>query len=351
MEKKKIKTNKIKHNEIDITLSVIADIIGAKLIGDDIVVNSISAFDHQVENSLSIISSLDAIKFINGKASAYLINEDFMDKIDVTTKPLLEIKASRLTLVKLMNIFYPKKEIKNYIAPNAVISKRSTISSPINISNFVVIGEDTDIGSYTTIMSNSVIGDSVSIGSNCIIYPNVTIYDNCKIGDNVIIHSGSVIGADGFGFIPADIPIKIPQHGNVIIEDNVEIGANTCIDRATLGSTIISIGTKIDDLVMIGHNTKIGKSCLIASQVGFSGSITTGDNIIVAGQVGFSDHINIASNTIFGGQSGIPKDIKEPGLYLGSPCMPMLKYAKSLVVFEKLPELQRRVKKIENENN
>lgn len=345
-----MKPDRAKCNEIDLKLSVIADIIGAKLIGEDIIVNSISAFDHQVENSLSIISSSDAIKFVNGKASAFLINEEFVSKVD-TDKPLLEVKGSRLALVKLMNIFYPKKEIKDYIALNVVVSKTATVSSPVSLENFVVIGDDSEVGSYTAIMSNTVIGNSVSIGSNCIIYPNVTIYDNCKIGNNVIIHSGAVIGADGFGFIQADIPIKIPQHGNVIIEDNVEIGANTCIDRATLGSTVISIGTKIDDLVMIGHNTKIGKSCLIASQAGFSGSINTGDNIIVAGQAGFSDHINIASNTVFGGQAGIPNDIKTPGFYLGSPCMPMLKYAKSLSVFEKLPELQRRVKKIENENN
>ncbi len=160
----------------------------------------------------------------------------------------------------------------------------------------------------------------------------------------MIIHAGAVIGADGFGFIPGENPTKIPQKGTVILHDFVEIGANACIDRATIGSTEIGFGTKLDNLVMVGHNTHLGKACLIASQVGFSGSIKAGDFIVAGGQVGFADHITITSGSMFGGQSGVPSSINKKGMYLGSPCMEFGKFAKSHAVFQELPELKRRVR-------
>ncbi|MBQ3033430.1 MAG: UDP-3-O-(3-hydroxymyristoyl)glucosamine N-acyltransferase, partial [Deferribacterales bacterium] len=244
----------------------------------------------------------------------------------------------------------PEKTVHK-ISPTACISNSLKYTEPVDIGNFVSVGENVIIGENTRIYHGCFIGDNVKIGKNCIIYPNAVIYEDCSIGDNVIIHAGAVIGADGFGFIPGDNPIKIPQKGTVILEDFVEIGANTCIDRATIGATVIGFGTKLDDLVMVGHNTKLGKACLIASQVGFSGSIEAGDGIVAGGQAGFADHIKIASGSMFGGQTGIPNDVKEKGMYLGTPCMPMIKFAKSQAVFQELPELKRRIINLEKQSN
>ncbi len=333
-------------------LSFLAELIGAELIGDDIEVNGISSIDFQVINTISILSLTSKLKLYDGDATALIISDDIYKRKQDFGKPILKVSDSRLSVVKLLNLFFPEEAVKHSISSHSIISESADISSPVEIGHFVVLGDNTVIGSNTIIRHNVVIGNSVTIGSNCIIYPNVTIYDDVVIGDNVIIHSGAVIGGDGFGFIPtADLPIRIQQKGNVILDDYVEIGANACVDRATLGSTIISKGTKLAALVMVGHNTILGNSCLVASQAGFSGSMIVGDHVLVAGQAGFSDHVNIVSNTTFGGQAGISNDIKEPGLYMGSPCMPLVKYAKSVAIFSKLPELQRRIKDLEDKSN
>ena len=333
-------------------LSFLAELIGAELIGDDIEVNGISSIDFQLSNTVSILSLTSKLKFYDGDAAALIISDDIYKRQQEFNKPILKVRDSRLSVVKMLDLFFPKQAVKQSISSHSIIGDGVDISSPVEIGHFVVIGDDTVIGSNTIIKHNTVIGKSVKIGSNCIIYPNVTVCDDVVIGDNVILHSGAVIGGDGFGFIPTgDLPVRIQQKGNVVLADYVEIGANTCVDRATLGSTVVSRGTKLAALVMVGHNTVIGKSCLVASQAGFSGSMVVGDHVLVAGQAGFSDHINIASNTIFGGQAGVNNDIKEAGMYMGSPCMPMAKYARSFAIFAKLPELLRRVKDLENKSN
>ncbi len=333
-------------------LSFLADMIGAELIGDDIDVKGISSIDFQVTGTVSILSLSSKLKLYDGDAAALIITDDIYKKQQEFNKPILKVRDARLSVVKLINLFYPEEAVKHSISSHSIIGESVDISSPVEIGHFVVIGDNTVIGSNTIIKHNTVIGNSVTIGTNCIIYANVTICDDVVIGDNVIIHPGAVIGGDGFGFVPTgDLPVRIQQKGNVVLADYVEIGANTCVDRATLGSTVVSRGTKLAALVMVGHNTVIGKSCLVASQAGFSGSMLVGDNVLVAGQVGFSDHINIGSNTIFGGQAGVSNDVMEPGLYLGSPCLPMVKYARAFAIFSKLPELQRRVKDLENKSN
>ena len=333
-------------------LSFLAELIGAELIGDDIEVNGISSIDFQVSDTVSILSLSSKLKLYDGDATALIITDDIYKKQQDFGKPILKVRDSRLSVVKLLNLFFPKEAVKHNISSNAIIGELVEIGSPVEIGHYTVIGDNTVIGSNTIIKHNTVIGESVTIGMNCTIHSNVTIYDDVVLGDYVVLHSGSVIGGDGFGFVPTgDLPIGIQQKGNVILGDYVEIGANTCVDRATLGSTVVDRGTKLAALVMVGHNTVIGKSCLVASQAGFSGSMLVGDNVLVAGQVGFSDHINIASNTIFGGQAGVNNDVKESGMYMGSPCMPMSKYARSFAIFAKLPDLLRRVKDLEHKSN
>ncbi len=329
------------HN-IKVKLSNIATLLGGVLDGDDIEITGFCTPENQESGSICIISAKQYIKYAkDGVASAYIITDGLNIETD---KPLVIVKDARPALVKILSYIYPAETINQYISKYAAIDESAVIVEPCHIDNFVSIGKNVTIGKNTKIYPNVIIGDNVSIGENCIIYGNVTLYENITIGNNVIIHAGAVIGADGFGFIPGENPTKIPQKGTVIIHDFVEIGANVCIDRATIGSTEIGFGTKLDNLVMVGHNTHIGKACLIASQVGFSGSIKAGDYIVAGGQVGFADHITIATGSMFGGQSGVPSDINKKGSYLGSPCMEFGKFAKSHAVFQELPQLKRRVR-------
>lgn len=334
--------------QITIKLSEIAAIISGELVGSDTNVSGLCVPEAQKAGSLCFISSKHYLGYMNGVAGAYVLPRGLEVNL---AYPIIYVDDTRPALVKILKTMFPEKPVTHNISKTASIAPSAEIGEPVDIGHNVCLDSFCRIGNHTKIGNGTSIGENVRIGNNCLIYPNVTIYDNVTIGDNVIIHAGAVIGADGFGFIPAANPIKIPQKGTVIIEDFVEIGANTCIDRATIGATVIGYGTKIDNLVMVGHNTRIGKSCLIASQVGFSGSIEAGDGIIAAGQVGFADHIKIASGAIFGGQAGVPNDIKEKGTYLGAPCIDMMKYAKAYAVFQELPELRRRVKNLENKSN
>lgn len=335
--------------KINMKLSAIAALVGGNLCGADGNINGLSVPEFQREGTLCFIMSKHNLDYMKkGNAAAYIMPVGLECETD---KPVVFVADTRVSLVKILTAMFPPEPVVHLVSKFAVVAETIKMGNPVSIGHFVTVDSFCNIGSNTRIGNNTVIGEHVSIGKNCIIYPNVTIYDNVTIGDNVIIHSGVVIGADGFGFVPGQNPIKIPQKGTVIIEDFVELGANTCVDRATIGATVIGFGTKIDDLVMVGHNTRIGKACLIASQVGFSGSIEIGDGVIAGGQVGFADHIKVAAGSMFGGKSGIHNDIKIKGTYLGSPCMDMIKYAKSYAVFQELPELRRRVKNLEKQDN
>jgi UDP-3-O-[3-hydroxymyristoyl] glucosamine N-acyltransferase len=194
------------------------------------------------------------------------------------------------------------------------------------------------------------IGDNVKIGDNTIVYPHVTIYDGCVIGNNCIIHAGAVIGADGFGFAPENGEFKkIAQLGNVVLEDNVEIGANTTIDRAVIGSTIIRQGVKLDNLIQIAHNVEIGRNTVMASQVGIAGSTKVGSNCMFGGQVGLSGHLNIGDNTQLGAQSGVISNIKAGAQLMGTPAIPIKNYMRSSIIFEKLPEIYRTINQLQKE--
>ncbi len=329
-------------HSIKVNTASIAKLLNGQLNGDDIEITGLCTPKEQESGCICIIAQKKLAELAkNGSASAYIVAEGLTLETD---KPQVIIKDVKDALVKILNFIYPSEEIKHYISNHAAVGENVNISNPCYIDNFVSISSNSSIGKNTKIYPSVVIGENVTIGENCIIYPNVTIYDNITIGNNVIIHAGAVIGADGFGFIPGANPTKIPQKGTVILEDFVEIGANSCIDRATIGATIIGFGTKLDDLVMVGHNTQLGKACLIASQVGFSGSIKVGDYVVAGGQAGFADHITIASGSMFGGQTGIANNITKKGMYMGSPCMDFTKFAKAHAVFQELPELKRRIK-------
>jgi UDP-3-O-[3-hydroxymyristoyl] glucosamine N-acyltransferase len=230
------------------------------------------------------------------------------------------------------------------------VAKTATYGENVFIGAFAYLGENAKVGSHTKIFPNAYIGDNSTIGDNCIIYPGVKIYHDCILGNHIIIHAGTVIGSDGFGFAPQTDGgfIKIPQIGNVVIEDHVEIGANTTIDRATVGSTIIRSGAKLDNLIQIAHNVEVGNNTVIAAQVGISGSTKIGNGVIIGGQAGLAGHIIIADNVKINGQSGVNKSIKTAGASVtGTNAYDYTKAMRSMAISRNLPEMEKRVKELE----
>ena len=224
------------------------------------------------------------------------------------------------------------------------------LGSGVHIGANAFVKDAASIGDRSVVDAGAVVGDRVVMGSDCVVHSNATLYHDVRLGDRVIIHSGTVIGSDGFGYVlDGGRRVKIPQVGIVVIEDDVEIGANVAIDRSTLGATVIRKGTKIDNLVQIAHNVVIGENTVVCGLVGISGSVTIGDNVTLAGQVGLADHVNIGANAVVGAQSGVTKDLEGGKYYLGSPAVPIGQASRQYAVWANLPELSRRVRELEKQ--
>ncbi|KJR40108.1 UDP-3-O-[3-hydroxymyristoyl] glucosamine N-acyltransferase [Candidatus Magnetoovum chiemensis] len=265
--------------------------------------------------------------------------------------PQVIVANAAIAFGKLLEIFYLNKKTKPRISQSAFIEDNVKVGSDVSIFPNVYISENVDIGSNVVIYPGVFIGSGSKIGNDCLIYSNAAIRENVEIGNRVIIHSGAVIGSDGFRYeFDGKSHVKIPHVGKVIIEDDVEIGANTTIDRATTGKTIIGSGTKIDNLVQIAHNVSIGKNSIIVAQVGIAGSSKIGDNVVLAGQAGVADHVEIASGTIIAGQSGVGSSLKR-GIYFGSPVLPHIQHKRALTVFKKLPELNDKINQLQEQLN
>jgi UDP-3-O-[3-hydroxymyristoyl] glucosamine N-acyltransferase len=278
-----------------------------------------------------------------------LVSHDFVPANPISST-LIRVSDVYASVAVLLDTFGKENEKEGVISKNAFIHETAEIGENCNIEHFTVVEEHVKIGKNTFIHSNVTIQANVKIGKNCIIHPGVRIYKDCEIGDDCIIHSNVIIGADGFGFAPNENGTfkKVKQLGNVLIEDNVEIGANTTIDRATMGSTIIRSGVKLDNLIMIAHNVEIGKNTVIAAQTGIAGSTKIGENCMIGGQVGIVGHIQIANNTKIQAQSGVSSSVKVEGTALyGSPALPYGDFLKSYVLFKKLPDIQQKIKKLE----
>ena len=238
------------------------------------------------------------------------------------------------------------------IHPTALVHESAEISLTAKIGAFVTIGPDCFVGDDAEIHSHCYLGDSCEVGSGSILYARVTVYQDVRIGKDCVIHSGAVLGAEGFGFVwTGKEQYKIPQVGGIVIGDNVEIGANTCIDRATSGDTVVANGVKIDNLCQIGHNTKIGEHTVIASQVGIAGSSTIGERVTIGGQAGVSDHTNIGDDIVLAGRAGAISDLDAPGAYVGMPAIPYSQGMRMFAVQAKLPELSARVRKLEKDTS
>ena len=275
------------------------------------------------------------------EASACIVKKG--TKID---KPVVEVEEAKAAFAKLMSILIAQPQHKVGISEKAQIGHGVTLGKNVTIMAFAVIEDGVEIGNEAVIYPHVYIGQGVEIGDKTVIYPSVTVRENCRIGRNCVIHASAVIGADGFGFTTKDgVHTKVPQVGNVVIEDDVEIGAHVGIDRAAMGSTVIGKGTKIDNLVHIGHNCKIGANCLIVAQTGISGSTTVGHNVTFGGQVGTVGHIKIGSNSTFAARSGISKSMPEGVTCAGFPIQTHAEWLKTQAAIKKLPELLKMMKK------
>lgn len=338
---------------MEFTAATIAGFLKGEIEGNpDVKVNTVAKIEEGHEGALSFLANPKYEHYIyTTNSSIILVNRDFVPS-GMVKATLIRVNNSYEAFASLLSLVEQAKPKKKGIHPTAVIESTAKVGTDVYIGAYSYIGENCIVDDGCRIYPQVYVGDSTNIGGNCIIYAGVKIYHECKIGNGCTIHSGSVIGSDGFGFAPQSESefLKIPQLGNVILEDNVEIGANVAIDRATMGSTIIRKGVKIDNLVQVGHNVEIGENTVIAGQTGIAGSTKIGKNCMIAGQVGIAGHLKIADGTKIGAQAGIGKDIKGMNNVLwGSPAFNLKQYQRSFVVFKKLPDLKSKIETLEKE--
>lgn len=325
----------------------IADFLNGEIQGDaSVKVHDFAKIEEGKPGMLSFLSNPKYTHYIyDTEASIVLVNRDFQPEKPVKAT-LIRVEDAYQSLAVLLSLVESTKPRKTGISTLAQVTSSATIGTDVYIAPFVFIGENVTIGNNCTIHSNCSIEDNVKVGNNTHIFGNVTIYNNCAIGNNCILHAGVVIGSDGFGFAPTEDGSykKIPQMGNVIVEDEVEIGANTTVDRATMGSTILRRGVKLDNLIQIAHNVEVGENTVMAAQSGIAGSAKVGKNCMIGGQVAIVGHISIADGTIIGGQAGVANTIKQTGqIVQGTPAIPIINFRKSSVAFKGLPDLQKLV--------
>ena len=331
----------------------IAGILNGEVVGDaDITVRGLSKIEEGTEGTLSFLSNPKYEEYIyTTGASICIVNNSFTPSKSIpSTLTMIKVEDAYSCFAKLLEFYDQMRKKEPKIELPSFIAESATIGSDLYLGAFGYIGENSIIGNNVVIYPNVYIGENVKIGDNCILHPGSTVYVDCVIGNNCTIHAGTIIGADGFGFAPNENGEfqKIPQIGNVIIEDDVEIGSNCTIDRATMGSTVIKKGVKLDNLVQIAHNVEIGQNTVMAAQVGIAGSTKIGNNVMIGGQAGIGGHIHVADGTKIVAQSGIPNTIRKADTLMGSPGIPLEDFKKSYFGFRKLPQILKRLQEIEN---
>ncbi len=336
---------------MQISIKELSALVNGEIVGNpDGIIKAPGRIEDASQGEITFLANLKYEKYIyDTQATAVLVSKDFLPKKEVKTT-LIKVENVYATITFLLNHFGGKVEGSNEHSKHSFIDESADLGNNVSIGHFSVIEKDSSVDENTIIFPQVYIGENVKIGKNCILYSGVKVGKDCVIGDNCIIHPNTVIGADGFGFLPKEDGSyeKIAQTGNVILEDNVEIGANSTIDRATMGSTIIKQGTKIDNLVMIAHNVEIGEHTVIAAQAGFAGSSKIGNNCMIGGQAGFVGHIQVANGTKVQAQSGVNKNIpNENTAWYGSPILPYNDYLRSYAAFRKLPQLLKKINDLE----
>ncbi|MBW1901811.1 MAG: UDP-3-O-(3-hydroxymyristoyl)glucosamine N-acyltransferase [Deltaproteobacteria bacterium] len=335
---------------MDLPLKKIAQKVGGKIIGDDrLMITGVNSLDAAESGEISFFADRrfkESLK--KTEASAVIITE----QSDLYDGPQMIVSNAALAFAKVISLFAPPVPRHPGISERAVVHESSRIGKDVSIYPMVYVGSDAVIGDGTVLFPGVFVGDRVKIGSRSVIYPNVTILEDCLIGNDVMLHAGVVIGSDGFGYVrDGSRSVKIPQIGIVQIDDHVEIGANSCIDRAALGRTWLKRGVKVDNLVQVAHNVVIGEDTVVVAQTGFSGSVNVGREVVIAGQVGIADHIDIGDGAIIGSKSGLAKSVLPGEILFGSPAIPHRLWLKTSGLIKKLPQFNERLRDVEKRIN
>jgi len=331
-------------------LEDIAKKINGTVIGDaSLEITDVRSIETAEEGHITFVTGKNLLdKLRESKASAVLVDskqELNMNQV-INPKPML-------AFARLLDLFHPKTRPKPGIHPTVVLGEHVTLGKRVTLSPLVFIGNNVQIGDDVVVYPGVVIDNNCILGSHTVIHSNVTLYSGSVIGNHVILHAGVVVGADGFGYTmdEKERHVKINQIGNVVIEDNVEVGSNSCIDRAAMGTTLIKEGTKIDNLVQVAHNCTIGEHCILVAQVGIAGSCKLGHHVVLAGQAGLSDHVSVGDRVTLAAKSAALRDIESNSIYGGIPALPLSTWKRSVTILPKLPSLARKVRDLENRLN
>ncbi len=333
------------------TVQELAEIVSGRVVGDS--ETQIERIAELINADQSEIAYVDNEKLFGAaaesKASCLIVKDGLAEKFPDRT--LIEVKNPKLAFSLIGAALHPPVRREPTIHPTAVVADTADVALTAYVGPNVCIGEYTHVGAYTRLEAGVVLGDNVSVGDECVLHPNVVLYDGVSIGDRVILHAGVCLGADGFGYVRHDLGYqKFPQIGTVVIEDDVEIGAHTCVDRAALGRTRIGRGTKLDNMVHVGHNCDIGERVVIAAQTGISGSVVIEDEAVIGGQVGFGDHTRVQSGAVIGSKAGIlPGKIVRPGVWWGIPVQPLADYKRMNAHMNRLPQMREEIKRLREE--
>ena len=332
----------------------IATFIQGEIVGDEnATVHTFAKIEEGIPGAISFLSNPKYTPYIyETQSSIVLVNKDFVPEQEVKAT-LIKVDNAYESLAKLLNLYEQSKPKRVGIDSLAFVAETAKIGKDVYIAPFACIGEYAEVGDNTVIHPHVTIGSGAKVGNDCIIYANSTIYHDCRVGNHCILHSGCVIGADGFRLRPP-LPRamkKLPQIGITILEDHVEIGANTCVDRATMGATIVHSGVKLDNLIQVAHNDEIGSHTVMAAQVGVAGSTKIGEWCMFGGQVGIAGHIHIGNKVNLGAQSGVPSSIKDGSQLIGTPPMELKQYFKASIAQRSLPEMQVELRQLRKELN
>ena len=337
---------------MEISAKQIAEYLGGSIEGNEnATVKTFAKIEEGIEGAISFLANPHYAHHIySTKSSIVLVNNDFVPEQPISTT-LIRVPNAYEAIARLLTLYQSTTQKRIGIHPLACIAETAHIGENCYVGPFAYIGENVTLGDNCQVYAGTVIEERATIGNNCLFYPNVSIYHDCKIGNNVTLHSGTVIGADGFGFAPAaDGYEKIPQIGIVTIEDNVEIGANACVDRSTMGSTYVRKGVKLDNLVQIAHNCEVGENTVMSAQVGVAGSTKIGRWCMFGGQVGIAGHAVIGDKVLSGAQAGIAGSIRKGNVTVqGSPAIDAKNFMRSSVVFKYLPEMRKEIEQLKKE--
>ncbi len=336
---------------MEFTAKQIADFLGGTVDGDENAsVHTFAKIEEGVPGALSFLSNVKYTQYLySTKSSIILVNKDFKPEQPVSAT-LVRVDNAYDSLAKLMSLYASMKPAKTGISSLASVSEKARIGSNVYIGPFSVIEDGAVIGDNTQIYPSVTIGEGATVGSDCILYPHVTVYYGCKIGNRCILHAGSVVGADGFGFAPTPNGYnKIPQIGIVELEDDVEIGANTCVDRSTMGRTIVRKGVKLDNLVQVAHNVEVGENTVISAQTGIAGSSKIGSWCMIGGQSGISGHITVGNKVNIAAKTGVISSINDGDTIMGYPSIGYRNFLRSSLIFRELPEMNKTIQKLQKE--